>query len=122
MTFTTGCKGCGGELRGRQTTWCSEACKERWNDNHWWSWARARARINASPTGRQYDAICARCGERASPPEVNHKVPVLGKHDQGGCHHHQDGLEVLCRPCHRAETNAQRERGDLVRGSTGGDA
>lgn len=39
--------------------------------------------------------------------EVNHKVPILGRHGQFGCHHHLDGLETLCHACHVAETARQ---------------
>lgn len=39
--------------------------------------------------------------------EVNHKVPILGRHAEYGCHHHPDGLETLCHPCHVAETARQ---------------
>lgn len=36
--------------------------------------------------------------------EVDHVQPILGRHGQTGCHHHQDGLQVLCRACHRRKT------------------
>jgi hypothetical protein len=39
--------------------------------------------------------------------EVNHKVPILGRHGQSGCHHHLDGVETLCRRCHLVETARQ---------------
>ena len=39
--------------------------------------------------------------------EVNHKVPRAGAGYGWGCWHHLDGLETLCRPCHRKVTNAQ---------------
>lgn len=32
--------------------------------------------------------------------EVNHITPILGRHGTFGCHHHIDGIETLCRPCH----------------------
>ena len=44
-------------------------------------------------------------------PEVNHIEPCVGKHGVWGCHHHEENLEVLCRPCHLAETNTQRKEG-----------
>lgn len=39
--------------------------------------------------------------------EVNHIVPILGKHAQPGCHHHLDGVETLCHGCH-VRTTAQQ--------------
>jgi 5-methylcytosine-specific restriction endonuclease McrA len=44
-------------------------------------------------------------------PEVNHIEPCIGKHATWGCHHHEENLEVLCRPCHLAETAKQRSEG-----------
>lgn len=40
--------------------------------------------------------------------EVNHIVPREGRGYTKGCHHHQDNLETLCRPCHVDETRRQR--------------
>lgn len=39
--------------------------------------------------------------------ETNHVDPVLGRHGEIGCHHHQDGLEVLCHRCHVEVTAEQ---------------
>lgn len=39
--------------------------------------------------------------------EVNHITPVLGRHGTFGCHHHLDGLETLCHPCHLDVTAEQ---------------
>lgn len=39
--------------------------------------------------------------------EVNHLVPILGRHGEFGCHHHLDGLETLCHTCHLQETARQ---------------
>lgn len=47
--------------------------------------------------------------------EVNHKTPILGRHGEQGCHHHQDELEVLCHRHHVVETNRQRAAGELTR-------
>lgn len=47
----------------------------------------------------------------SSAMEVNHRVPVLGRHGENGCHHHQDGIETLCHGCHVDVTNAQRRNG-----------
>jgi hypothetical protein len=48
-----------------------------------------------------------RCGSTSS-PEVNHKDPLVGRGYHQGCHHHLDGLETLCHPCHVVETTRQR--------------
>jgi len=39
--------------------------------------------------------------------EVNHKIPIMGKHAQFGCHHHLDRLESLCHRCHVRVTARQ---------------
>ena len=39
--------------------------------------------------------------------EVNHIEPRKGAGYHNGCHHHADGLETLCKPCHSAVTKAQ---------------
>lgn len=81
-------------------------------DNHVWTAARecakrrARIRQQDGPDGRPRYR-CAHCGVATCDVEVNHKEPVLGKHGETGCWHHQDGLEVLCRRCHLAETARQ---------------
>lgn len=41
--------------------------------------------------------------------EVNHIAPRRGRGYGPGCHHHLDNLETLCKPCHVAVTNLQRE-------------
>jgi 5-methylcytosine-specific restriction endonuclease McrA len=40
--------------------------------------------------------------------QVNHIIPALGLHAALSCLHHQENLEVLCTPCHRAVTASQR--------------
>lgn len=47
--------------------------------------------------------------------QVNHIVPALGHHAALSCLHHQENLEVLCTPCHRAVTASQRLARDLNR-------
>lgn len=54
-------------------------------------------------------------GERQRRLEVNHIVPILGRHGQWGCHHHLAGIETLCRPCHVAETARQFAAGEMRR-------
>lgn len=46
--------------------------------------------------------------------ETDHIEPILGRHGQGGCHHHLDGLRTLCHRCHLAATAEQfgRTRAD----------
>lgn len=80
-----------------------------------WNWARAKAR-RAARIRRTYEYRCAaEDGCTTQSPEVNHKRPIVGRHNEAGCHHHQDGLEVLCHRHHVAVTNAQRAAGLLRR-------
>lgn len=39
--------------------------------------------------------------------EVNHIEPRKGAGYNNGCHHHADGLETLCKPCHVEVTKEQ---------------
>ena len=118
------CDGCGRKLRGRQKRWCSRKCARLYTANHRWTQAKAFAKA-----GRTY-YLCEHaklvkgvpyidtkfhdiCAVWTNSPEVNHKIPCKGKHGKWGCHHHQDNLEVLCRPCHLQVTAQQRKEGLL---------
>jgi 5-methylcytosine-specific restriction endonuclease McrA len=105
------CDGCGKKLVGRQRRWCAGDCNYYFAMNHKYSWARKVVLRAARLTARLY--CCAKCGDETSAPEVNHKVPCLGRHGTFGCDHHQSNLEVLCRPCHLDETKKQRYSGQL---------
>ena len=141
----------GKPLQGRQRRWCSRACADAAFDNHSWTYAREAAlrrdqrtcqrcgyhpppepRMSEFPARLYEDPVAAYWAvhnawcRHVRPMEVNHKTPILGLHNQSGCHHHLDGLEVLCRPCHLDETARQRqERADTLaevrRRSRGGD-
>jgi 5-methylcytosine-specific restriction endonuclease McrA len=121
------CNRCGSRLSGRRTQWCSRECETEFRQNHDWNLARRAAR-------KRDGNRCIRCksdgipmifiGQPAGPPEVrpmgwnqganrllglevNHVTPRVGGGYGWGCHHHLDGLETLCVPCHRVETNKQ---------------
>lgn len=100
-----GCKLCNKKLTGRQKTWCSRQCSREYTRNH--RWTNAKAHIKKE--GAWYQ--CSHCQEFTKTIEVNHIVPCKGKHGQWGCHHHETNLELVCRPCHKIETNKQRARG-----------
>ena len=97
------CPWCGRTLPARRRRWCSDACREDFVDNHFWSHARERSLARDRRT-------CQRCGARRARLEVHHVEPRRGRGYGAGCHHHLDLLETLCHGCHVAETNAQRER------------
>ena len=99
------CELCGKKLSGRQTRWCSRKCSNTIRDNHRWTNAKGVIkRLNA-----YYQ--CAHCEEFTQTIEVNHIVPCKGKHGVWGCHHHQENLELLCKPCHKVVTDRQRKNG-----------
>jgi hypothetical protein len=96
------CVGCGTPLRGRQTKWCGTDCESDFWSNHQYSAARERA----LKRDRRRCRKCG-CGPRPSGLEVNHLTPIMGRHNQTGCHHHVDLLETLCHDCHLKETARQ---------------
>jgi 5-methylcytosine-specific restriction endonuclease McrA len=113
-----GCAWCGDPLPKRARRWCT-AHRFTYAENHSWTWAREAIKreasvadvVPAAPYLVHGPYGCSRCGRVVDRIEVNHRVPILGRHDEAGCHHHLDGLEALCRECHRQETAAQRARG-----------
>lgn len=100
------CRWCNVELTGRRKAWCSDAHAELFNINHVWNFTRWAA---LRRDGRR----CVRCGWAVGGLEVNHIVPVLGKHIVIGCHHHLAGVVTLCRTHHLEETARQRRNGEI---------
>jgi 5-methylcytosine-specific restriction endonuclease McrA len=114
MWHTTGCRGCGGELTGRRTVWCSDACSRAYWANHIWTAARGAAK-------KRDGHKCVTCGAPADgigtgvALEVNHIDPRNGAGYGTGCWNHLDNLETLCHACHVKVTNQQaRERRGLT--------
>lgn len=108
------CERCATKLKGRQERWCSEACSKWWYENHTWTGAKSVAKkrtLIKRERGGWTWYRCEHCEAPTTSPEVNHKTPVLGAHGVNGCHHHNDGLEVLCHECHLKVTRAQRAAG-----------
>lgn len=99
----SGCNGCGKELRGRRTAWCSNKCRDSVVENHLYTIARAR-------TKKRDGYKCTRCGSKKR-LESNHVVPVNGRRETWGCSNHQQNLETLCHTCHQKETAHQRSKG-----------
>lgn len=134
------CGWCGAELPKRRVRWCSRECVDEWQANHDWSSARAAAlerdghrctvcesdglapvepwgwfvlALSRSkrwaPTYREaHELLIAE--HRKHRLEVDHVVPILGRHGQPGCHHHLDGLRTLCHGCHLTVTAEQFAR------------
>jgi len=104
--LTARCRWCDAELTGRRTVWCSDACSMQYATNHYWSLAKPAA---LKRDGKR----CIQCA-RGWPDvtlEVNHIIPILGKHSQSGCWHHVEDLETLCREHHLEATAKQRTMG-----------
>lgn len=76
--------------------------------NHDWGVARGTALRRSSRDGRTARCIRPGCDAPARDMEVNHITPRAGRGYALGCHHHQDGLEVLCHRHHVEVTTAQR--------------
>ena len=135
--FDSGCRQCGKAITNGRA-YCSGACSDTFQKNHFWNtarWEAIRASISADKDtirqqGMEHLAVCARCGGPARAvaipekvengrvyhasywaPEVNHKVPLNGIRPHFGCCHHQDNLECVCHPCHVAIGIEQRAAG-----------
>lgn len=77
-------------------------CEHLFISNHSWGSARAYA--------IKRDGGCVRCGVTAR-LEVNHIIPILGRHGEYSCIHHLSGLETLCHKHHLEVTAQQRQDG-----------
>lgn len=99
------CHWCGKTLRGRQTRWCGRTCQREATANHRWTQAKAAAKEAAT------FYRCAECDGFFRVVDVDHIKPCKGKHGQWGCHHHQDNLRVVCKPCHKLKTASDRQKG-----------
>lgn len=99
------CDWCATALTGKQKRWCSRNCQWEWKRNHLYT--QSKRRLLA--TNAWYE--CDHCGWwfQGTDIEVNHKVQAFGRHNKADCVHHQDNLEILCKPCHRKVTNEQRK-------------
>lgn len=124
------CAWCGTPLAGRRRRWCRDECELDFRRNHDWgsdrnaalgrdghrcrrcgaSWAEVEAwrafvlAVTAPTPDDRREALDIAWRWRL---EVNHVEPIRGRHGTFGCHHHLDGLETLCRPCHLDETARQ---------------
>ena len=109
LLHPTGCGMCGKPLTGRKKRWCSRVCANQFRNNHRWTNAKDQARRAAA----WY--LCAHCGYlfQQHDVNVNHIEPCRGKHNQFGCWHHADNLEVVCVDCHYQETTRQRQEGEI---------
>lgn len=120
IPFPTGCRQCGTAIPDRRA-YCSAACSDAFQEQHFWNTARPAALRRARPFGPALQPtwrdevvwfgapICARCFAPAArrnrvgiwfAAEVNHIVPVNGLSRTFGCCNHQENLEVLCHDCH----------------------
>lgn len=97
----------GARLPPGRRRWCSEACAQRWRENHVWSAAR--------PAALERAAGCELCHDPED-LEVHHDPPVGERGYGHGCQHHQENLHVLCVPHHREADMARRHaaRGEAV--------
>lgn len=96
-----------------------------WSFLNWWcprvemkqneSWLDWFDRSEGDPIGEKWVAAVKLQQKMARNHylEVNHVVPIIGRHGETGCHHHQSGLEVLCHACHVEVTSEQRAKGLL---------
>lgn len=100
------CRWCNDLLTGAQRKWCSHQCYDSSSTQHRWTQARKAAL-------RRDGFKCRTCGDSGPRAmlEVNHEIPILGRHAENGCHHHVTGLSTLCHSCHVKVTRQQRAQG-----------
>lgn len=97
------CQWCNASIRAnRRTVFCSDKCRRVWQRNHIWRFARAYARRAAG-----YTCLTPGCDPPRNQLDVNHIEPLNGAGYGPSCAHHQDNLEVRCKPSHQAITTAQ---------------
>jgi hypothetical protein len=135
IPHATGCRQCGKDIKPHRA-YCSRACRQEFNRNHFWQTAAAHALDRSRPGGERsvrnaqgqwiiQKPLCRACGKACDwiedkrfgrrEAEVNHIAPVNGNRPHFGCCHHQANLEVLCHGCHVAVTNEQRRAGLIGR-------
>lgn len=116
------CRWCNEPLGPRRRVWHDGSCMKIFREHHRYTqarrWCLRTSKGTCScvrPKGSHRHAVCAHCGtceavlvEQGLRLECNHKVPRLGDKSSFSCLHHHDNLEMLCNPCHLAETNLQR--------------
>jgi hypothetical protein len=106
------CRWCDRPLEPNQSRWCGPGCRWHAETNHIFAEAKRACLL-------RFQHRCGDCNTDRD-PQVNHIIPVLGRHEVDGCHHHQANLNVKCGPrgngCHQAETNRQRNAGMFDRG------
>ena len=101
------CRRCGSELTGRRTTWCSDECGSWWFNNHWFNYAKGGVADRRKVEG-SWRWTCELCETVVVSYEIDHIERARGRHNVASCVHHQENLRLLCKPCHRAVTAAQR--------------
>lgn len=120
-----GCRQCGRAPQWPKRFYCSDECRDEFDQNHFWGsarhqtlWRRTIYDVGSLNPRRRVrypvGTVCARC-EGLHAAEVNHIVPVAGLRFHVDCAHHQANLEALCHPCHVEVTNEQRAAGLLRR-------
>lgn len=116
------CRWCNETLGPRRRVWHDGSCMKMFREQHRYTQARRWCLRKAKgkclclrPKGSHRHAVCAHCGtcetvllEQGLKLECNHIKPRLGDKSSFSCLHHHDNLEMLCSPCHLAETNLQR--------------
>lgn len=93
----TRCRWCGESLTGRRTSWCSDACSQKFG--RVWSWGAIRAYVY----DREY-GICQRC---EFPIEGKWEVDHITRVIDGGTDH-PSNLRLLHKSCHVAVGYEQR--------------
>jgi len=115
------CRWCNVILGPKRRVWHDGSCMNIFREQHRYTQAR-RLCVRKSkgwcpcdrPKGSHRHPVCAHCG-LCEPVlllsglrlECNHIIPRLGNKSSFSCLHHSDNLQMLCTPCHQAETNLQ---------------
>ena len=96
------CRNCSNEVSKGRRHYCSKSCMEEFNLDHDWYWIRKAVL-------KRDKYRCSICSKRYRKKEldVDHIIPVRMGIDPFD----KNNLRLLCKECHKAKTNLDREAG-----------
>jgi len=99
------CWWCGGTFPDRRARrFCTTACRRRYEENFYWSWASMAAI-------RRARFRCKECGLKGKRRlQVHHIIPLNGTDRLVNALNRRENLAVLCKECHRKKHQASNDK------------